>query len=118
MQLLNDDTFSATTQRSNQTVLVLFETDWSGYCQILLMILKKLETTFAKQIRFYNMDFEMNRNTATQFNIGRVPTILIFRNGELIERITGIQSQNDMAARLKKLVENPYYPDSESLSMK
>ncbi|MFH2129055.1 MAG: thioredoxin family protein [bacterium] len=104
MQLLTDDLFQENVLRNVPLALVLFETDWSGHSQIMEMILDKLEGAFGQRMAFFKTNVEMSENISHYFNVARVPTIILFRNGEPIERIFGIVAETDLSSRIQRTV--------------
>lgn len=101
MQRVTDDSFNNRVIKPQAHAIVLFETDWSGHCQIMLSILNKLQVASGNQWLFFELDIEASPKTANRFNVGRVPTILIFKRGELIDRITGIMSETELSFRIQ-----------------
>lgn len=105
MQHLTDELFNRSALSTSLTAVVLFETDWSGHCLIMSSILNKLETVYDGSMAFFKMDVEENPKTAGRFKIGRVPSILIFKHGNLIDRVTGMISESELLSRIRKVVE-------------
>lgn len=105
MQFLSGNLFNKTVLSGKQYAVVLFETEWSGHCQIMVMILNKLEAEFEQKILFFHIDAEQSRDIAASFKIGRVPTLLFFRDGKVFDRITGITSEAELSARIQQMIE-------------
>ncbi len=104
MQLLTEDLFQKSVLRISPFALVLFETDWSGHCQIMEMILDKLEEEFGHRMAFFKTDFEMSSQISRHFNVARVPTIIFFMDGEPIDHIFGIVSETDLSSRIQDIL--------------
>lgn len=108
MQFLGENAFNKAVLSAKQPAVVLFETDWSGHCQIMIMILNKLEAEYGMIVSFFQMDVEQSRDIAASYKIGRVPTMLLFRDGKVLDRITGITSEAELSARIQQMIETPF----------
>lgn len=109
MLRVNDNTFESRVISPQVFAIVLFETEWSGHCQIMLSILNKLKAAGGHQWIYFKLDIEANPKTAGQFKVGRVPTILIIKQGEPIDRITGIISETELSSRIQDLVKTSIF---------
>jgi len=83
---LNDKNFKEEIAK-NDIILVDFWADWCVPCKMLEPTLIRLESC----IQIGKVDIDLNMDLSTQFSIKGVPTMLIFKNGELVKRYTGVQ---------------------------
>lgn len=85
---VGDDTFKSVVLQANGPILVDFYADWCGPCQKLAPVLEEVsqETPAAKIVK---VDVDRNRDVAKQYQIKSIPTLLVFRNGEVTKRHLG-----------------------------
>ncbi len=99
---VSDTDFSEVISAQTSLVLVVFVTDWSGICYIVESFLVSLAKRFQSEVLILKTDFEKNEKTVMGYAIQEVPTVLFFREGELIDRIEGVFSKNEIDARVQK----------------
>lgn len=73
-------------------VVVDFFADWCGPCKMMTPVLKEVKHIVGNSATVLKMDIEKNRFYAEKFNIHSLPTLLIFKNGKIIWRKTGVPS--------------------------
>jgi len=86
---------------SMQPVLVLFGTPWSGSCHIMTPIIEELSREFSGKIRFYKLAVDQFPTAAGKFDIRMNPTLVIFKNGKILDHETGVVSKTRLADKLK-----------------
>jgi thioredoxin 1 len=101
---LTDATFQDEVLKNKQPVLVEFSAKWSGSCHIIAPALKEMGEKYRPHVKFCRIDVDTHAETATQYGVQRVPTILLFRDGQLVDHIIGITSKNIMAQKLNALL--------------
>jgi len=90
---------------SNKGVsLVRFCTEWNGSCRIMAETLKELESYYSSFIRFYTIDVDKEPQMAREFGIHEIPALLIFKNGVVIDRITGSVAKNILIEKMNALL--------------
>ncbi len=87
--------------QKNVPVIVEFGADWCGPCKKMKPLLEELEKELEGKAEIYFLDIGKSQNKAIEFEVLSIPQILIFKNGNLMERILGEQKKEC----LKKLVE-------------
>ena len=97
---LTKENFQAEVTKSDKPVLVDFWTVWCGPCQMMAPILHELETEMPDvQIGKVNVDEQMD--LARQFRVVSIPTLIIFKNGQEVQRMVGVTSKEELKDALK-----------------
>jgi thioredoxin 1 len=86
---------------SEQTALVLFSSGWSGLSALMEPKLGRLAATHEGKIRVRKLDFDTNKQLAEEYAVHIVPTVLIFQNGELVDRLSGLISERALGTKLE-----------------
>ena len=80
-----------------------FSADWCGPCRMIGPVIKELSEEM-EDVAFAKIDVDRERKTATEFGIMSIPTMLIFREGKLADRITGALPKSAIAERLREVM--------------
>ena len=97
---LTKENFQAEITKSDKPVLVYFWAVWCGPCQMMAPILHELETEMPDvQIGKVNVDEQMD--LARQFRVVSIPTLIIFKNGQEVQRMVGVTSKEELKDALK-----------------
>jgi thioredoxin 1 len=91
-------------QKEDRPFLVAFTADWLGEGTIMDTIVEGLAEVHQGQMSFYRVDVEQSKNAARQLGIRRLPAILLFKQGELFEHISGMVPSRTLQERLAKLL--------------
>ena len=103
MIVLTDDTFETEiSKKGNGPILVDFWATWCAPCRMVGPILEKLSAEYAGQARVAKVDVDQNPATATKFGIMSIPTLLLFKDGKVMDQIVGAQSKDAIASMIKR----------------
>ncbi|HCS51424.1 thioredoxin [Rubinisphaera sp.] len=97
-----DDNFSTEVLQGDQAVLVDFWAPWCGPCKMLTPTIEELANDYAGKARIGKLNTDDNPNTASEHGISAIPTLMVFKGGELVERLTGVVPKEQLAATLEK----------------
>lgn len=89
---------------SKKPVLVVFEADWSGTCDIMTPILENLCDEFRDRVKIGLIDIDSNGKLSEEYRINNIPALVFFYNGEIVDHIIGLVPKHIIAAKLNDLV--------------
>lgn len=102
VQVVTDANFEAETQEG--VVLVDFWAPWCGPCRMQAPILEQLaEELDEDELRIYKMDVDENPNTARQFGIMSIPTLLFKKDGQVVKQVAGVHTKDQIKAILAEI---------------
>lgn len=102
---VTDDTFQKEVMEADQPVLVDFWASWCGPCKMVAPIVEKIAEEFEGKAKIGKFNVENNKEIPTQYKISGIPTLMIFNEGELVEKFVGVRPYDDLASALKKYTE-------------
>ena len=97
-----DSNFESEVLNSKETVLVDFWAAWCGPCRMIAPVIDKLAEEMDGVIKVGKLEVDENPQTPAQFGIMSIPTLIIFKAGEEVERIIGLRTKEELSALLKK----------------
>lgn len=99
---LNDVNFDSEVKRSTQPVLVDFYATWCGPCRSQLPIVDDLAKDFSGKARIGKANVDDAKMKATEFGVSGIPALLVFQNGQVVERMVGLHSKSQLTEVLSK----------------
>ena len=97
---VSDETFEAEVLKSTQPVLVDYWAEWCGPCRAIAPVLDELAAEYAGRIKICKLNVDENQNTPPRYGIRGIPTIMLFRNGQVEATKVGALSKSQLAAFL------------------
>lgn len=99
----NTETFGSII-KGDKPVLVDFFATWCGPCKMMQPILEQVSKQLGDEVRIVKIDVDKNQQLASQLQVSSVPTLAIFKNGEIVWRQPGVQPANLLAEKLKSFM--------------
>jgi len=99
---VTDATFSSAVLQSDLPVLLDCWAPWCGPCRMIAPTIDQLAAESAGRYRVAKLNTDENPRAAAQFRIDSIPTLLIFHQGQLVDRLVGLQPKPAIAARLDR----------------
>lgn len=87
--------------QSNETVLVDFFATWCGPCKMVPPILSDVKQRLGNQVKIIKIDVDKNPQVSQRFQIQSIPTIMIFKKGEMVWRKSGVVPAHELEKLLK-----------------
>ncbi|MDA0986782.1 MAG: thioredoxin [Bacteroidetes bacterium] len=103
---INDANFTNEVINSQTPVLVDFWASWCGPCKMIAPTIEELHLEFINRVKVCKMDVDANPSTPMQFGIRSIPTLLIFKNGKVVDQVVGVRSKGDLTELLTKHISN------------
>lgn len=96
----NDSNFDQDVLQSDQPVLVDFWAEWCGPCRMIGPMVEELSAEFEGRAKIGKMNVDENSNTPAEYGIRSIPTLLIFKGGELVDKVVGVVPKHDLVSKL------------------
>ncbi len=97
---VTDQTFSSETNEG--IVLVDFWAPWCGPCKMIAPVLEELDTDMGDKVKIVKVDVDENQETAGKFGVMSIPTLLVLKDGEVVDKAVGYQPKEALAEVLNK----------------
>ncbi len=100
MQYVTEADFQSEVLNSSEPVLVDFTATWCQPCKMLDPIVKQLAQDWQGKVKVVKLDADQNPNIMVQYGVMGIPTLMLFKSGEIKDRITGYQTKDKLVGRL------------------
>lgn len=99
---ITDSNFEREVLQSDRPVLVDFWAAWCAPCRMLAPTVEALANDYAGRVRVGKLNVDENNQTSARFGIRGIPTLIVFKNGQELERLTGAHPKDTIARMLDK----------------
>ena len=97
---LTQENFTQEVLQSPRPVLVDFWAEWCGPCKMIAPLLDELAVEYDGKVKIGKINTDEQQQLAAQFNISAIPTLLFFKNGQVVNQMRGARSKRDFKAAL------------------
>ena len=101
---VTDSTFEQEVIDAGDSVLVDFWADWCGPCQAISPVIEKLASEYQGRLRVAKVNVDENPEAPARFGIRSIPTMIFFKDGELKEKVVGVQTKSQLNSLINRYV--------------
>ena len=95
-----DQNFATEVLESKDLVLVDFWADWCQPCRMLAPTIDKIAKDYAGKVKVGKVDTDANRDVAIKYSISAIPTVILFKNGQVAQKFVGLRQERDFKAAI------------------
>ena len=100
--ILTEENFDQEVLQSEIPVLVDFWAEWCGPCKMLAPTIEELATEYLGKTKIGKLNVDQNAKVAERYGIKGIPTLILFKNGEIVEQVVGVQPREKLKELLNK----------------
>ena len=97
---ISENNFQDEVLNSSLPVLVDFTATWCGPCKMVDPIIKQLADDWKDKVKVVKCDADQNQNILMQYGVMGIPTIMLFKGGKMVERVTGYQPKEKLVSKM------------------
>lgn len=97
--VVTDGDFAAQVEQAPGLTVVDFWAAWCGPCRMIAPILDQLSVEYAGKVKVTKLDVDSNQATSTKFNVRSIPTLLFFKDGQLVDQVKGAVPKAALVAK-------------------
>src|SRR5919201_3813641 len=101
---VSDQDFETKVVKSDTSVLVDFWAPWCGPCRAIAPVVEELAGEYEGKVTFAKLNTDDNQRTAMKFGVMAIPTLIVFRGGNEVARITGVQPKSSLKRKIDGIV--------------
>jgi len=104
VKTFSDDNFDGEVLKSDKPVLVDFWAEWCMPCRMLAPTIDAVAEEFEGKVAVGKVDTDANRDVSMKYGISAIPTVILFKGGEVVKKFVGLTSKEDLSAALNDAV--------------
>jgi thioredoxin 1 len=97
---VNDGNFNREVMNADKPVLVDFWADWCGPCKMVAPVVESIAKEYGDQIKVAKLDVDENQSTAARYSVQSIPTMIVFENGKVKDKIVGYNPKGRLVKKL------------------
>jgi thioredoxin 1 len=102
---VSDASFNKEVVKAKKPVLVDFWAEWCGPCRMIAPVLEKMAEDYASSLKITKLDVDNNPETAEEYEVLSIPTMILFKDGQPVERIVGYVPKDRLLKKIKPYME-------------
>ncbi len=101
---VTDQNFESEILKSEKPVIIDFWAEWCAPCKQIAPVIEDLAEQYGDRVKVAKMDIDSNPSTPGQYGIRAIPTILSFKDGQVVDQLQGVRKKADFEAAIEKLL--------------
>ncbi|HLG21078.1 MAG TPA: thioredoxin [Bdellovibrionota bacterium] len=102
VQAVTDQSFQTDVLNSDKPTLVDFWAEWCAPCRAIAPLVEELSNQYGEQVNFRKLNIDDNPSTPMQYGIRGIPTLILFKNGEVVDQVVGAVPRPQLETLVKK----------------
>ena len=103
---LNNENFNKEVKESSKLVLIDFYADWCGPCKMMSPIIDEIANEVDDRVKICKLNVDESQNIAIEYNVMSIPTLIIFKNGVMINNIVGLRQKQEILNIINNNIKN------------
>lgn len=104
MEMFTSTNFESEVLGASLPVVVDFFATWCGPCKMMAPVLEKAAEEYEGKVRIGKLDVDENGELAAKYGVMSIPTLIFFKNGQVVKKMVGLQNGNDLKAAIDELI--------------
>lgn len=100
--VVTDDNFETSVEKAQGVILVDFWAEWCNPCKMIAPIVEQIADESAGKLTVGKLDVDANGQTALKYGVMSIPTLILFKNGQPVERVVGYRPKEQLLDKIKK----------------
>ncbi len=100
-KIINSDEFKSEVLNGEGLILVDFFAEWCGPCKMIAPVLEELSQEMNGKVKIFKIDVDRDSDVAQNYQVSSIPTLMVFRSGEALEKMVGFQPKANLKAKIE-----------------
>lgn len=101
---VTEGSFDPEVVQSATPVVVDFWAEWCGPCKMIAPVLDELATEYSGKVKIAKVNIDEAQGLAARFRINSIPTLLFFKNGQVVDQVVGARSKRDFKVKIDQMI--------------